>query len=562
MRRPGPEAGFAAGAAVLASAAAGVVLELWNADLRVPFSYTGDGVLNLMLIKSVMERGWFYENPRLGAPNEQQLYDYPVLSGDGMHVLFFWLGALFTDSPALVMNVFFLLTFPVTAVVAYLVLRRLAVGREVAFVIAVLYTLLPYHFIRGETHLFLAAYYAAPLGVYLALSVLDGRLTIGVTTAALAALVAVVSGSFYYSAFTVLLVVVAAVLRWLVTRERSAASAAGFVVGVILAVSLIQLAPTILYRANHGTNDEVAKRYWFESENYALKITHLVLPVDGHRVDALADLKDEYIEQIPPTERGATLGVVGTAGFLWLLAVAVVACLGGARLRNLRAEGRLAALAVVAVLVATVGGLSTLIAVIWPQIRAWNRISVFIAFIALVAIALLLEALRKRVPRGAFVAVLVAVLAIGVADQTTSGFVPNYGELEVQYETDESWVRTLEQRLPAQAMVVQLPYEPFPEPEPTPGRPPYEPAKAYLHSSDLRWSFGATKGRPDDWAAANATRPAAELVQTARKAGFAGIHVDRLAYPDQGVAAEADLRGAVGSEPDRSPDGRYLFWEL
>ena len=204
---------------MLASLGATIFLRLWDADFRVPFSYSGDGTLNLTLIKTVMERGWFYENPRLGAPSGQELYDYPVLSGDGLHVVFFWLAGLFTGDPSVVMNVFFVLTFPVTAVVTYLVLRRLAVGPEVALVIAVLYALTPYHFMRGEVHLFLAAYYVVPIGAYLALSVLDGRARIGLATAGLAALVALASGSFYYSAFTVLLVAVAAVLRFFASRD-------------------------------------------------------------------------------------------------------------------------------------------------------------------------------------------------------------------------------------------------------------------------------------------------------------------------------------------------------
>jgi phosphoglycerol transferase len=561
--RSGREGGFIAAAALLASTAAVLFLKLWDADLRVPLSYyTGDGTLNLMLIKDAMEHTWFYENPDLGAPQKQLLYDYPVLSGDGLHVVLFRLGGLFTDDPALVMNLFFLLTFPLTAVTAYLVLRRLPVGREVALVVALLYTLVPYHFLRGETHVFLSAYYAVPVGAYLALSVLEGRGRIGLGVGGLAALVALASGSFYYSAFTVLLVVVAAVLRFLGTRERRALTAGGFVVGVILAVSLVQLSPTIVYRIKHGTNEEVAQRYWFESENYGLKITELLLPVDGHRIDALADRKAEYRQQIPQNEgSAATLGVVGAVGFLWLLAVAVAAVVGIGRSRELEVHRSLAALTVVAVLVGTTGGLSTLIAVAWPQIRAWNRLSIFIAFFALAAIALLLEGLRRRLPPAAFVAVLVGILALGAADQTTSAFIPPYDAVKAQYQADAESIRTLEARLPARAAVVQLPYEPFPEP--TPGlRDLYEPAKPYIHSSDLRWSWGAMRGRPDDWAAMYATKPAAELVPAARAAGFAGILVDRRAYPDQGAATEADLRGVLGSGPEPSPDGRYLFWRL
>jgi phosphoglycerol transferase len=438
----------------------------------------------------------------------------------------------------------------------------LAVGRDVALVVALLYTLLPYHFIRGETHLFLAAYYAVPVGAYLALSVLDGRVRVGLGVGGLAALVALASGSFYYSAFTVLLVAVAAVLRFLETRERRALAAGGFVVGVILAVSLVQLSPTIVYRIKHGGNDEVAQRYWFESDNYGLKITQLLLPVDGHRIDALADRKAEYRQQIPQNEgSSATLGVVGAVGFLWLLAVAVAAVVGVGRSRELETHRSLAALTVVAVLVGTTGGLSTLIAVAWPQIRAWNRLSIFIAFFALAAIALLLERLRRRIPPAAFLAVLAGILALGAADQTTSAFVPPYADVKAKYRADAQSIRSLEARLPERAAVVQLPYEAFPEP--TPGlQDLYEPAKPYIHSSDLRWSWGAMRGRPDDWAATYATKPAAELVPAARAAGFAGILVDRRAYPDQGAATEADLRGVLGSGPEPSPDGRYLFWRL
>ncbi|MFL5972919.1 MAG: hypothetical protein ACJ750_11085 [Gaiellaceae bacterium] len=555
------EAAFAAAAAALASLGATIFLRLWDADARVPFSYSGDGTLNLTLIKTVMERGWFYENRRLGAPSGQELYDYPVLSGDGLHVAFFWLAGLFTDDPSLVMNVFFVLTFPVTAVVTYLVLRRLAVGPEVAVVIAVLYTLTPYHFMRGEVHLFLAAYYVVPIGAYLALSVLDGRARIGLATAGLAALVALASGSFYYSAFTVLLVVVAAVLRFFASRDRRAFLPAGFVVGVILAVSLVQLAPTIVYRVANGTNEEVAKRYWFESENYSLRLTQLLLPVDGHRIDSLASRKAEYTEQIPQNEgRAATLGIVASFGFLWLLAVVLLAVMG-AWPGVIAGYRGIAALSLAAVLVGTTGGLATLLAVVWPQIRAWNRLSIFIAFFALLAVGLLLESLRPRLPALAFGALLGGLLVVGALDQTSSFFIPPHAGLAADYRADQSWYRSVEGRLAEGASVVQLPHEPFPEP-PLGPRPIYEPAKGYLHSSDLRWSWGAMRGRPDDWSALYATRPAAELVPAAREAGFEAIVVDKLAYPDGGVSTESDLRHVLGREPERGPEGRYLLWRL
>jgi hypothetical protein len=563
---------FGSAAAVLALGAAVVFLKLWEADLGIPFDYSGDTVLNLTLVKTVMEHAWYLHNPDLGAPHGQDLYDYPVASSDTLNLIFFRLGGLVADNAASVMNVFYVLTFPLTAVTAFIVLRRLPVSRGIALVCALLYTLLPYHFLRGEVHLFLAAYYAVPIGAYLMIAVFRGDRLFGrwrptLVTAALCAVVAAASGSFYYSAFTVLLVAFAALLRFVAQRERETLVAGGGIVALILAVSLIQLAPTIVYRIDHGTNDQVAKRYWFESEVYGLKLTNLLLPVDHHRIGALARRKAEYGQQIPQTEgQGATLGVVASAGFLWLIGVALAACVGVGRRYSLGLHGGLAALTVVSVLFATTGGFSTLLGVVWPQIRSWNRISIFIAFFSLAAVALLLETLRgaldrRRLPALVFPAVLTAVLAVGVFDQTTPAYIPAYDALRSAYRNDQQLVASLEDQLPAGASVVELPYEPFPEPA-LGGRAPYDPAKPYLHSHDLRWSWGAMRGRPEDWAATIAGKPAAQVVPAARRAGFSGILLDRTAYGPAAASVEADFGKVLGGEPEPSEDGRYVFFPL
>ena len=551
---------------VLALVGAALVLEVWHADLRVPFAYTGDGTLNLTLIKGVLENAWYFENPDLGAPEGQELYDYPVIAGETLNLLLFRILGLGTGDPALAINLFFLLTFPLVALTAYLVLRRLPVSRGISLVIALLYAFLPYHFQRGETHVFLAAYYAVPLGAYLTIAVfradpLFGRWRLTLTTAAMCAVVATASGSGYYAVFTVVLVVVAAVLRFLVVREREALVAGGAVVAAIAAVSLVQLAPTLVYRAVNGENDEVAKRFWFESENYSLRLTNLLLPVDGHRIDALARMKSEYVDKIPQTEaRSATLGIVATVGFLWLVGVALAAIAGAGRRYGLGLYAGLAAFAVTAVLLATTGGFSTFIAVIWPQIRSWNRLSVFIAFFSLAAVALLLGRLERRASKPLFVALLGGVLVVGVLDQTTKAYVPPYDAVEAAWNEDAAFFSALDDGLARGARVVQVPYEPFPEPENSPVGI-YEPAKAYLHADDVDWSWGAMRGRPEDWAATIAGKPAAEVVAAARQEGFAGILLDRAALGAAAAATEADFRAALGA--DAAPmHGRYAFFRL
>jgi hypothetical protein len=560
------DAPFAAAAMVIALCGAVVVLELWDADLRVPFTYTGDGTLNLFFVKNVLENPWYFENARVGAPGGLELYDYPVINGETLNLLLFRVLGLGIDNPALVMNLFYLLTFPLEALTAYLVLRRLPVSRAPAIVVSVLFALLPYHFTRGEAHVFLVAYYAVPLGAYLAIAVFRGDpLFAGrramLVTGGMCAVVATASGSGYYAVFTAFLVVVAAVLRFVARRELKSLVAGGAVVAAITAVTLLQLAPTIAYRVVNGENDEVAQRVWFETENYSLRLTNLLLPVEGHRIGALARMKQEYVEHVPQTEaRAAALGVVASVGFVWLVGVAFAAAAGAALRYDLGLYGGLGVLTLASVLFATTGGFSTFIAAVWPQIRAWNRISLFIAFFSLAAVALLLTRLERRLPTVASAAVFGAVLVGGIFDQTTEASAPPYDAVKAAWREDASFYSALEDRLPDEAMVVELPYEPFPEP--APGlRDPYEPAKAYLHTDDLRWSYGAMRGRPADWLGELAGRPVSEVIAAARERGFTGLRVDRLAYSDGGAGIMSELR-VLGGEALRSGDGRFLFYRL
>ena len=60
------EVAYAVAAMALASAAAVVVLETWRAYFNAPFAYRDDSILNLMLVKSVLENSWYLENSAAG----------------------------------------------------------------------------------------------------------------------------------------------------------------------------------------------------------------------------------------------------------------------------------------------------------------------------------------------------------------------------------------------------------------------------------------------------------------------------------------------------------------
>jgi phosphoglycerol transferase len=568
------EAANAALAAVLSLLFGLIVIQPWDGDLDVPYANAGDANFYRSEVKGILEHGWFWRNPDVGAPEGQQLFDYPGLSGDPLNVLVMKFIGLFTSDAAVVVNVFFLLTFPLVGLAAYLVLRRLTVSVPASIACSILYTILPYHFVRGEAHLLLSAYYVVPLGAYLVLAILGdrplfARWRLTLATVGICGVIAFASGGYYYAAFTVILVTAVAVIRAVVSRSTTPLLQGGAVVGVILAFSLVTLAPSLVYWAKHGRNDEVAHRLPVETELYGLKLTQLVLPIERHRIERLGELRREYDDGSPKTEAtfATPLGLVATAGFLFLLAVSILQIASPGRPVASPLYGHAGLATLLALLFSWTGGLSTWIAAVWPQIRAWNRLSVFIGFFALLAVGLLLDrALQALRPRagGAILGagIFLLVLAIGALDQTTTAYKPAYGPIEAEYRSDGDFVSAIEERLPAGAMVFQLPYHPFPE---TIGRErmvDYDHMRGYLHSRDLRWSYGFMKGRRGDPSPFIAEAEGRELVRLARQAGYAGIYIDRFGYEDNAASLEQGLTTAVGEAPLVSPNGRLSFFEL
>src|SRR5215208_4412825 len=165
---------WACGTVALTSLLLIPLMRLWRADLRVPFYYDGDALLYLMYNKSVLKHGWFLENPDLGAPAGQELYDFPNLLGHSFNLFLIKLLGLLSPDPTLTTNLFFLLSFPLIALASFLVLRQQKIGGAFALVCSVIYALAPYHFLFGDT-LHLAAYYTVPVGAYLVLSLLSGK---------------------------------------------------------------------------------------------------------------------------------------------------------------------------------------------------------------------------------------------------------------------------------------------------------------------------------------------------------------------------------------------------
>ncbi|HEY2155852.1 MAG TPA: hypothetical protein VGH33_09495, partial [Isosphaeraceae bacterium] len=370
-------------------------------------------------------------------------------------------------------------------------------------------------------------------------------------------------------AFSCYLLMVAGLVTSISRRKFHPLGSAAILAGLIVAGGVANLAPTLLYRLRHGPNPAAVVRYPIHAELWGLRMTQLLLPVQDHRIGALAGLRRRYdlAQTVPPWDSdAASLGFIGALGFLGLLGVAFVRRRSDSEAP--RTIDGLAALNLAAVLLATTSGLGAIVGyVASPLIRCYNRISVFIAFFALAGVALVLTRMirstRPGWPRVAAHVGLAAVLVVGVIDQTPRDLAPRYDELKAAYGRDAAFVARIEAALPVGSAVFQLPILEFPESIPPGVMGPYDHGRPYLHSKSLRWSYGAMKGRfGDAWQKAASDQPAPAMLRSLALAGFSGVYVDRAGFDDRGLTVEAGLVREAGAAPIESVDHRLAFYDL
>jgi phosphoglycerol transferase len=551
---------LAYGAPVVLCAVALVwVLRLWRADLSTPLCYTGDGLLYTSWIRSVLDQGWYLSDPRLGAPDGMDMRDFPL--DDNLHFFLLKLLGLLAPNAPLCYNLYYLLTFPLAAISALIVLRRWQISYLPAVVCSLLYAFLPYHFFRLG-HLFLASYYLVPLFVLLLVRLhggarFAGKGAWGWTLAAVLVCLLVSSAGIYYAFFACFFLLVVGLHAGLQRLSLRPVGAAAFLLAVLVTGVAINLLPHLVHRFDREGNPAAVPRAPFMAEYFGLKPAQLLLPASLHRLGFLARFKQRYNATAPLVNENdsSSLGFVAGAGFLVLIGRLFWQQRDWARPGLL---DTLALLTLAALALAVVGGGGTFFSyLVSAKIRAYNRICVYLAFFALAAVAWCLDRLAwTRRP-----AVLAALLFVGLADQTSPAFIPSAATRE-RFQADADYFQAIGKALPAGSMIFQLPFVAYPEATPIHRLEDHDHLRAYLHTRTLRWSHGTMKGTaPERWQQHVASRPPEEMVRLLTGAGFAGIYVNRLGYVDGAADLERTLTQLLGS-PMTSSDGQMLFFFL
>ncbi len=547
-------------------------LRLDRADLRVPLNYGTDANIFLTRAKAISEGNWLWWNPRLGAPSGADWRDFPMnITLDSAAM---WVLSRFTRSPGLIINLEWLIAIALTAALAAYSFVRLRFTAAIAISGAAIFALLPYIYFRGINHLH-CLYYAVPLICLTAVELARGKLVPADTPVlrsirhvpAYAWIACLLAGAAYtYTAFfSCFILLSAAGLAFLSRRDVRGAVLGCVLAAVIGVIVMADLSPSLLHWAREGRNASMLVKSPAEAHIYALKIRYLVTPVPGHPIPLVRRAEERLAPAKYPLfsneNEWGRLGLVGSIGFFVLLGVALAAPVNS---KFASAGGRLlgpaAALTASCVLLGTAGGFGDFFNVfVSPDIRSYARVFPFIGFFSVMAAGVVLARVERRLPGALRIPAAVTLALLAAFDQAVPA-ARLHADRERLYRSDAAFVRAIEQVLPRDSNVFQLPATDFPNEPPRAKLLAMDLLRPYLHSSKYRWSWAAVTGTEQgEWNRYASALPVPAMLDALVHRGYSGLWVDGAGFEQ---SPEKEISQELGNAPLRGADGRFLFYDL
>jgi hypothetical protein len=530
-----------------ASIVLGVYQLFGRASWDTPTAYGIDSLEVLARIKLAADEGFgafFDRSSRLGAPFGADWSAYPQPD-----LLIYWMAGAASRLIGLMAasNLLLLCAHMAAAVSLFLSARVLGHRALFAGIAGILYGLSHFNFFRGLSHFsFTLSFILPPMLVVAWWIAASRRPLVQRTRLVIIAVVVLLAGAGNpYYAFIFLQALGWAVLFQILTQRNRENLIVGF--ATIAATLLSVLAwnfPALLARVRDPFFIDPVVRNYAGTELYALKLIDLFVPPGGHRLKALGGIGDDYAYSTALRGEmfGPYLGVVAIGALVWMF----VWCFSRAIKARASLRPAYAPMVLWLILLGGVGGLQAFAAINGVYLfRGSNRYSVAILACALLFLtAALSRSKRLSAAPPVVVRLLAAVLLIvGLWDQLPAIRTDVVQQpIRAAITHDATFAKELEEALPRDAMIFQLPVVAFPEQPRVVEMSDYALFRPYLHTAYLRFSYGPLlNSREHLWCKTIAALPAAQLAAVLERAGFAAIYVNRLGYADRGAQLLSSL---------------------
>ena len=521
---------------------------LYSSDERSKSAFSGDAMWGLAVSKATATGEILPLVPKhpksLGAPYRANWNDYPSPE----EAINAWWGLLAKLFGIFVgANLVLLSAHLAAAASFYAVCRYLRYDPIFSVATAALFALSRFSFWRGLPHLTITFYWHVPLGLLVAWwCTREERITRDRRKLLAAVAIAIAHGvqnPYYAGMFLQFLAGAGLVsaLRWKDWRRLLLPAGLG---AIVLTTTLLMEVDTFWNRFHEEPNTGAVVRSYEDLERYGLRPLELLLPY-SHKVAAIgAWTRQAYFTKT------MLLGEVGSP-YLGVVGIAALAPLLAAVVRNIVKQG--AARVPLhfwgvswVVIFAMVGGANGALGLLgFPLFRSSNRYSIFILALLLLYLAKRLSLASTRWSAPWKFAGAIALVGIGMFDQMPPRTPKRDAGIRKLLEADRQLVAQVEAQLPNEAMIFQLPVLDFPEAEPIARMSDYEPFRPFLHSRDLRFSYGSVKGRPRDrWQKEVEQLGPGGMIPRLERYGFAAVLIDRRGYRDKAAVLEQGLRDA------------------
>ena len=538
--------------------------------LEYPLRYDGDNLFSLWRIENFKE-SFAFNSPRVAYPFDSDFADYPD-SDKGNFFILKYLAYIF-DSPVKARNVYYLLGFVVNFIAAFVVLRLLGLKVLYALCGAIIFDFVPFHMMR-IAHISYTWYFTIPIFYYLSYIIFacerksaPRKYNYGVLL-----ILSLLLGSFglYYAVFGSIMLLISGLGGSIRNRSIKNFIVSSLYVICIGVVVLANATPTWSHRINYGYNKESVQRSPAEGEIHGFKLTHLLLPRNGHRFSSFASLKHKYLTSTPLNHENVTssLGILGVCGFMSICTyILIVIARGGGSIQY----SHVTLMSLALLLLGYVGSFGTIISFfIRGYIRGWNRISIFLAFMCVYVLFLEMQNVTRRclnrfnMLKFVEFVLLFFITSFALFDQSSKGDCYYTKDIRNKYVLDKSFIEQIELALPQYSAVYQLPYVVFPET----GRIEsdiisYGKTIPFFLSKNLRWSHGGLKGWPADVFYRDLSKaPIASQLAVIRQLGFSGIYIDKRGYSDKGQKIINELEKLLGDKPLVRKDNNAVFFRV
>ena len=531
-------------------------LGLYDVDLRVPFMYERDAMGGLIAARNIISGNGWVEYPNMGAPGIVTR----VYSPDTAHLLYFgmWVLSFFINEPGLLTNIFYILTFFTVAASAALSLRLLKISPIVSVAGGVIFTLLHYHYFRGTRHILLSAYAIVPIACVVILWIMNGELELFKNISGSKGLlskifnrtnakflfsicVALITGliNIYYTFFICLCICFAMLWNLLEERNVKKIKAPIIVLLTIVFVKVIAMIPFIVNILSGNAHVLSVARGLHDVELQSFRIVHLILPVWEHRIPFFAWVRKIYeydIQMLARDSRGSALGILLSIGFIASFFIAMLkrktnnpesAAVLESSVRNSAVHNMFL------LIVGTAGGLSSIFIAFMQHARAYNRLSVFIAFFSLLIVCYYGDRFFKRKKYSKMVTVLVISCITVLASFDMAGNSNIGRHYEQEYHVRKQFFSAVEDKTPAGSMVFQLPFVPSNHMHEFNDIPRHVHNVPFVNTESLRWSYRAMYGSAAErWQEHVAGLPTDKMLEQIAANGFSGVYIDIRGYVD------------------------------